>query len=156
LPCGDGKEQELKRYIVTLSEEERDGLLALTTKGRARAREMKRALALLAADEGEADEVIAAKLRLHPDTIANYRRRCVEAGVDAAIHDRTHPGKAPLLSGREQAHLIALTCSNPPEGRSHWTMQLLADKLVELNVVESISDETVRRTLKKGAKALAV
>jgi transposase len=111
---------------------------------------------LLAVDEGDDDRAIAARLHLHADTVGNLRRRCVEDGIEAAVHDRPHPGKARLLNGRQEAHLIALTCSNPPEGRAHWTMQLLADKLVELQVVESISDETVRRTLKRGTQALAV
>jgi transposase len=113
-------------------------------------------MVLLAADEGETQAAIAAKLRLHGDTIADISRRFVEGGIEAALHDRPRPGKARLLSPHQEAHLIALTCSTPPAGRTHWTMRLLADKLVELEVVESISDETVRRTLKKGLQALAV
>jgi transposase len=130
--------------------------LSLTRKGRGSARTLKRALVLLAADEDETHAAIAAKLRLHGDTVADISRRFIEGGVDAALHERPRPGKARLLNGHQEAHLIALTCSNPPEGRTHWTMQLLADKLVALKVVESISDETVRRTLKRGAQALAV
>jgi transposase len=156
VPSGVGKESSLRKNIVNLTAEEREELLALTGKGKVRAREVKRALVLLSADEGDTDQVIAEKLRLHTDTVSDIRRRCVEGGVDAALHDRPRPGKARLLNGRQEAHLIALTCSTPPEGRNHWTMQLLADKLVDLKVVESISDETVRRTLKRGAKALAV
>jgi len=146
----------VKKYIVKLTREEREELLALTSKGKASARTLKRAMVLLASDEGDSDPTVAAKLRLHPDTVSDIRRRFVEGGVDAALHDRPRPGKARLLNGRQEAQLIALTCSNAPEGRTHWTMQLLADKLVELEIVESISDETVRRTLKRGHQALAV
>lgn len=152
-----GKETALKKYIVKLTPEEREELLAITKKGKASARTVKRAMVLLAADDGDRDAAIARKLRLHPDTVSDIRRRCVEGGsIAAGLYDRPHPGKARMLDGRQEAHLIALTCSTPPEGRTHWTMQLLADKLVELQVVQSISDETVRRTLKRGAKALAV
>ena len=156
MPSGVGKEQALRKYIVKLTPEEREGLLALTTKGRTKARDLKRALDLLAVDDGDSDKAIGARLHLHADTVGNLRRRFVEDGIEATIHDRIHPGKARLLNGHQEAHLIALTCSNPPAGRSQWTMQLLADKLVELKVVESVSDETVRRTLKRGAQALAV
>jgi transposase len=151
-----GKEKALKKYIVKLTPEEREELLAITSKGKASARMLKRAMVLLASDDGDSDSTIAGKLRLHSDTVSDIRRRCAEGGVQAGLHDRRHPGKARLLDGRQEAHLIALTCSTPPEGRSRWTMQLLADKLVELQVVENISDETVRRTLKRGTKTLAV
>ena len=151
-----GKEKALKKYIVKLTPEEREELLALTSKGKASARTLKRAMVLLASDDGDSDSTIAGKLRLHTDTVSDIRRRCVEGGVQASLHDRLRPGKARLLDGRQEAHLIALTCSTPPEGRTQWTTQLLADRLVELQIVESISDETVRRTLKKGAKAMAV
>jgi hypothetical protein len=73
----------------------------------------------------------------------------VEEGFDAALHERRRPGKQRLLQGRREAFLVALACSDPPRGRKRWTMQLLADRLIELTVVEAISDETVRRTLKK-------
>jgi hypothetical protein len=74
----------------------------------------------------------------------------VEEGLEAALSERPRPGKARLLSGRQEAHLIALACSEPPAGRARWTMQLLAGRLVELRIVERISDDTVRRTLKRG------
>jgi transposase len=130
--------------------------MSLNRKGKASARTLKRALVLLAADEDETHAAIATKLRLHGDTVADISRRFLEYGLAAALYERPRPGKARLLGPREEAHLVAITCSNPPEGRTHWTMQLLADRLVALKVVESISDETVRRTLKKGAQALAV
>jgi putative transposase len=82
-------------------------------------------------------------------TVERVRRRCWEDGVEAALHDRTRPGGAPLLDSEAEATLIALACTDGPDGRGTWTMQLLADRLVSLGVVERISDETVRRTLKK-------
>ena len=139
-----------KKYIVELTSEERDCLEALTRKGSTSARRMKRALVLLAADEGDKDEEIAAKARVHRVTVEDIRKRFVLEGLDAALAEHPRPGKARLLDGRQEAFVIALACSDPPAGRAAWTMQLLAGRLVELKVVESISDETVRRTLKRG------
>jgi transposase len=140
----------LKKYIVDLTPEERDCLEGLTRKGNLSARRMKRALVLLAADDGDKDEEIASKARVHRVTVEDIRKRFVLEGLEAALSERPRPGKARLLDGRQEAFVIALACSNPPAGRASWTMQLLAGRLIELKVVESISDETVRRTLKKG------
>lgn len=140
----------LKKYIVELTPEERDRLEVLTRKGNVSARRMKRALILLAADDGDKDEEIAAKARVHRVTVEDIRKRFVLEGLEAALSERPRPGKARLLDGRQEAFVIALACSGPPAGRASWSMQLLADRLVELKVVESISDETVRRTLKRG------
>ena len=143
-----------KKYIVHLTPEERSELTSLTVKGKNSARRIKRALVLLAVDAGDKDAEAAAKLRVSLRSVERLRQRCVEEGLTAALSDRPRPGKTPLLDGHQAAHLIALTCSTPPPGRSQWTMKLLADKLVELKVVESISDETVRRVLKKGTSNL--
>jgi transposase len=140
----------LRKYKIELTLAERAELVALTTKGRSSARRIKRALILLASDEGDGDEAVAAKARVHRNTVEQIRKRFVMEGLAAALSERPRPGKAPLLVGRKEAMLIALTGSAPPAGRAQWTMKLLADRLVELEVVESISDETVRRTLKKG------
>ncbi len=145
-----GRKKALKKYLVHLTSEERTELLALTRRGRASARRIKRALVLLAADDGDKDEQIAEKARVSLRTVEGLRRRFVEEGLEVTLSDRPRPGKARLLDGHQEAYLIALTCSTPPPGRAQWTMQLLANRLVELKVVESISDETVRRTLKKG------
>jgi transposase len=142
--------RSLRRYKVELTEEERTKLEALTTKGTAKARRIKRALILLAADEGDTVEAIAAKLRVGTATVERVRKRFVEESLDAALSERQRPGKPRLLDGRQEAHVLALACSDPPVGRARWTLQLLADRLVELNIVESICDETVRRTLKRG------
>lgn len=143
-----------KKYRVTLSSDERTQLHRLLTSGRLAVRTMKRAQILLKADEsadGPAwnDATIGHALDVHPMTVVGVRQRYVEYGVDAVLHGRYTGHNPPIVTGEVEAHLIALTCSEPPPGREHWTMQLLADKLVELSVVDHISDETVRQTLKK-------
>jgi transposase len=138
-----------KRYLVTLTEDERAYLLALTKKGKVSARKLSRAHILLQADAGGIDAVIAAALHVGIATVQRVRKRFVKEGLEAALQERPRPGGQHKLDGRQEAFLIALVCSAPPEGRARWTMQLLAGKLVELRVVDSISDETVRRMLKK-------
>lgn len=138
-----------KKYVVQLTEEERARLLNLIRKGEAKVRQITRAHALLLCDEGKTDQQIADVLKISPQSVRNWRKRFTEEGLEAALHDRPRPGAAPKLDATGEATLIALACSEAPQGREHWTMQLLADRLVELGVVEEISDETVRRTLKK-------
>jgi transposase len=138
-----------KKYIVDLTAEEREGLLALTRKGEARARRLRRAQILLAADEGKPDTAIAEALHVSRPTVERVRRRFVEGGVEWALSERPRPGARAKLDGKAEAYLVALACSAPPEGRARWTMQLLADRLVALEKVEAVSDETVRRALKK-------
>ncbi len=141
----------MKKYVVELTEEERRQLLELTRKGECRARRYKRAMALLCADEGDTDETISERVRIHAVTVERIRRRFVQDGLEAALSERPRPGKSRKLSGRQEARLIALACTQPPEGSKRWTMRLLADRFVELGEVGSISDETVRRALKRGA-----
>lgn len=138
-----------KKYIVELTDEERAELGKLLKGGKARVRRLYRAHVLLLADEGATDEAIAGALHLGKSTVERIRKRFVEGGVERALTDRPRPGKARLLNGKQEAFLVALACSDPPEGRTKWTMQLLADRLIELRVVDSINDETVRRLLKK-------
>jgi transposase len=138
-----------KRYIVTLSDAERAQLLTLTKKGKVSARKLSRAHTLLQADTGATDEAIAAALHSSIATVERTRKRFVEEGLEAALRERPRPGGQRKLDGKQEAFLIALACSLPPEGRQCWTMQLLADRLVALQIVDTISDETVRRTLKK-------
>ncbi len=140
----------MKKYVVELTPDEREGVEALTRKGTVSARRMKRGLVLLAADEGNKDSQIAEKARVTVNTVERIRKRFVEEGLEAALSEHPRPGKERLLDGKQEAYLVALACSTPPAGRTSWTMQLLAGRLVELKIVESISDETVRRTLKKG------
>lgn len=143
-----------KKYIVRLAPEERDELTALVRKGKTQAYRIKHAHILLAADvDGPAwtDERIAQALGCHDQTVRNVRQRFVEQGLSAALDRKKQaaPSRQRILDGEQEARLIALACSAPPEGRAKWTLQLLADHLVALQVVEAISDQTVRRTLKK-------
>ena len=146
----------MKRYRVTLEAEERQRLHDLIAAGQAAARKLAHARILLKADAAEGgpawpDHRIADALEVSTATVERVRQRFVELGLDAALDrkQRERPPRQIKLDGRAEARLIALACSPPPLGRAVWTMQLLADKLVELEVVPSISDETVRRALKK-------
>jgi transposase len=138
-----------KKYHVKLTPEERQELLELTSKGRINARKMKRAQVLLKADEGLKDEDIMAAVDVSRPMVERTRKRLVEGGLNKALNEDPRPGAKRRLDGRAEAHLIALTCSEPPDDHDHWALRLLADKLVELGVVESVSYETVRQTLKK-------
>ena len=140
-----------KVYVVTLSADERQELVALIHAGTTRARLVNRAQILLHASEEKTDKEVAAALHTSESTVGRIRTRFAEEGLHGALHERVRPGGARKLRGEQEAHLVALACSNPPQGRGEWTMQLLANRLVTLGVVEAISDETVRRTLKRGA-----
>jgi transposase len=143
----------MKRYIVKLSEEEKKDLHALTHKGTCGVRKLRRAQMLVLANEGPTDEEIARALDASVSTVERVRKRFVEEGLEAALSERSRPGARRKLDGRQEAYLVALASSDPPEGKKYWSMQLLADRLVELEIVEEISDETVRRTLKKGTSS---
>ena len=138
-----------KRYVVTLTDEERAQLVALTKKGMVAARRLTRAHMLLHADARASQGAIAAALHIGRATVVRICRRFIEEGLEAALRDRPRPGAQRQLDGQQEAVLIALVCSPPPAGRTCWTMPWLANQLVALRVVEAISDETVRRTLKK-------
>ena len=139
-----------KVYVVDLTKEEKAELLELVGKGEARARKMNRAHILLLANEGRTDKDIAQALHTSPSTVERTRRRFVEGGLERALNESPRPGGKRKLTGKQEAYLVALACSDLPEGKKRWSMQLLADRLVELEIVEEISDETVRRPLKKG------
>jgi transposase len=138
-----------KKYLIDLTDKERRELNQLTHKGTVKARKLKRAMILLKADEGLTDPQIMAALNVSRPTVERIRKRYVEGGLEKALNEDPRPGQRRKLDGRGEAHLIALACSQPPAGHDHWTLRLLAGKLVELDVVEAISYETVRRTLKK-------
>ena len=138
-----------KKYVVTLTADEQTQLLDLIKKGTLAARKLTRAHILLRASEGETDEAIAASLHIHRTTVERTRQRFVEGNLEAALSERPRPGGKPKLSAKQEARLIATACSAPPEGQKRWTLHLLADELVALSVVDTISDETVRRRLKK-------
>lgn len=141
------------KYIVRLSEEERGRLSELVARGRVSATVRQRALILLKVDaDGPAwtDEQIAEVAQVGLSTVHRVRQRCVEEGLEAAIQRKPSPQRQyRKLDGMQEAKLVALACSEPPAGRVSWTMQLLADKLVELDVIDSIGREAVRVTLKK-------
>jgi transposase len=138
-----------KKYVVKLESAERSQLLGLMSKGTIGARKMKRAQILLKADEGWKDADIIKALNTNRSTVERTRKRFVEGGLDKALNEDPRPGQRVKLAGNAEAHLVALTCSDAPGGRDHWPLRLLADKLVELGIVESISYETVRQALKK-------
>lgn len=137
-----------KKYIVDLTTDEREQLLQLIRKGKPSARKVTRARILLKADEGFTDEQIVAALSTGDATVERTRKRFVEEGL-GALNERPRPGARAKLEGTQQAHLIALACTKAPEGYTHWTLRLLADKVVELGFTESLSREAVRRVLKK-------
>lgn len=139
-----------KVYVVDLAEEEQTELLDLVGKGEVRARKLNRAHILLLAKEGRTDKDIAEALHTSPSTVERTRRRFVEGGLERALNESPRPGGKRKLRGKQEAYLVALACSDPPEGKKRWSMQLLANRLVEVGMVEKISDETVRRTLKRG------
>jgi len=138
-----------EKYVVELSDAEKSALRRMTTIGKAAARQIKRANILLLSDAGQTDQSISALLHTSISTIERTRKRYVEGGLDAALHEQPRPGRRVKLDGKQEAHLIALACSPPPAGRQSWTMHLLAERLVTLQVVESVSAETVRLRLKK-------
>ena len=143
------------KYAVYLTEADRAQLRTLVGSGVAPARMLTRARVLLKADQGEGgaawgDAAIARALELHPTTVARIRRQCVEQGLQAAL-ERKRPDRvyARTFDGAAEAHLVAVACTQPPAGRERWTLRLLADELVRLEVVETVSYETVRRTLQQ-------
>jgi len=138
-----------KQYEVHLTAVDRAHLERLTRKGQTPARVLTRAHVLLHAAEQRQDKEVAASLHVGTALVAQVRRRYAQEGLDSALFERPRPGVPAKLNAAQTAILIAETCSAAPNGRETWTMQLLADRMVTLGVVESISDETVRRVLKK-------
>jgi transposase len=146
----------MKKYVVRLSREERKSLKSLVSSGKGPARMFTRARILLKADVGEGgpgwpDEKIAEALDVTIQTIERVRKQLVEEGLEAVLSRRTYVQKVSRkkLDGDAEAHLIALACSETPEGYTRWSLRLLADRMVELGYIESISHEAVRRVLKK-------
>jgi transposase len=144
----------VKKYVVRLSEQERRDLESLIKKGTVKAYRVKHANILLKADAdgpGWTDERIADAFGCHINTVVQVRRRFVEEGLERALgrKKQQRPSRAKLLDGEQEAQLIALSCGPPPEGRAGWTLRLLSRRLVEMEVVETISHETVRQVLKK-------
>lgn len=138
-----------KIYLIKLSAEENASLLAMTRKGTLNARKFKRAMILLKGNEGLSDPQIMAALNVSRPTVERIRKRFVLDGLEKALNEDPRPGKKRKLDGRAEATLIATTCTEAPAGHKHWSLRLLAETLVELQVVDTISHEAVRQTLKK-------
>jgi transposase len=144
-----------KKYIVSLSLEEREELERITRKGKAPAYRINHAQILLKADINQAgggwtDAAISQALDISVTTIERIRQRFVEQSLEQALGRKEQPRrKARRLDGEQEAHLVALACSEPPDGQGRWSLRLLAQRLVELEYVETVSHETVRQTLKK-------
>lgn len=154
--CGSREESAMKKYVVTLTAEEREQLTALISAGQAAAKKLAHARILLKADSAEGgpawtDEAIAAAVEVSTDTVARVRQRFVEDGLEAALvrKKQDKPSRERVLDGTAEAKLLAVACSAAPDERTGWALKMLADKLVELQVVASVSTETVRRALKK-------
>jgi len=144
----------MKKYIVDLTSEERKQLQQLVKKGKVPGYKIRHAQMLLKADQGNKgpgwpDVQVAEVFAAHVTTVERLRKRFVEQGLEAALERNKRNNYARKLDGDAEAHLIAIACSDPPTGRSEWSLRLLADRLVELSVVDSISYMTVSRTLKK-------
>jgi transposase len=143
-----------KKFIVRLSKDEREELTSIVSKGKTQAYKIKHANILLNVDEvgpARTDKEVAAMLHCHLNTVYGVRRRYVEQGLEAALgrKSREHPPREQILDGEKEARLLAIACSEPPPGNSRWSLRMLADRLVELEVVETISAPTVMRALKK-------
>jgi putative transposase len=138
-----------KLHSVKLKDEEREELNRYLRKGKSSARSLTRARILLLADEGRDDEEITEALKVSKSTVNRIRKRYCEGGLDSALHEKARSGAPPKIDGRIEAQLTLLACSEPPDGRSRWTVRLLADRLVEMEVVEAISHMSVQRLLKK-------
>ena len=143
-----------KKYVVRLSEQEREKLESVVKKGTVKAYRVKHANILLKADAngpGWTDKRIAEAFGCHFNTVVYVRQRLVEEGLERALgrKKQQQPSRARLLDGEQEAQLIALSCGPPPRGRARWTLRLLSQRLVEMEIVEAISHETVRKVLKK-------
>lgn len=137
------------KYRIVLTGSEREELKGLLAKGRHASRKLTRARILLLSDEGQTAEEVAAALLVGTRTVERVRQRCAQDGVGPALVDRPRPGAKLKLDERQQARLIAEACSTPGEAHARWTLKLLADRVVELGLADSISPETVRAYLKK-------
>jgi DNA-binding transcriptional LysR family regulator len=141
----------MEKYRVNLTDEERDTLKGLLSKGKAAARKIAHARVLLLADSGQGDDSIAAAVAVSTRTVNRVRKRLVTEGFLAALDHRPQPPRPDKvkIKGDVEQELVRVACSDPPEGRCHWTLQLLADELVALGLVKRVSTETVRQALQK-------
>jgi transposase len=138
-----------KIYHIHVTPHQHQELAQLVNTGTSHARKIKRANMLLLASESYTDAEISQLLRCHPTTVERIRKRFVAGGLAWALSEKPRPGQPIKVTGHVEAFLVALACSKPPEGRNAWTMELLAEQLIERHLVAQISDETVRLRLKK-------
>jgi transposase len=138
-----------KRISIKLKDKERQELEQRIRKGIQSARELTRARILLLSDQGQGVGQVAEAVMCSPGTVINIKKRYLAEGLEAALTEKSRPGARPKITGDVEAHLIALTCSDPPEGYGQWTLRLLSNRLVELGLVESISHVAVGEVLKK-------
>ena len=136
-------------FVVNLTDEDREYLNQFIRHGKAPARSLARARVLLMVDEGYSNKEIVDILKISRPTVNQIRKRYCQEGLDSAINEKPRSGAPPKIDGTIEAQVTLLACSEPPEGRSSWTMQLLADKTVELGTIESISAMSIHRILKK-------
>lgn len=139
----------MNKHTVTLTEKEQRKLVAVVTKGRNKASYIQRAHILLKSADGRTDAEISQWLYISESTVRRTRLRFCDAGIDAALEDEAPTEREPLLNQEQEGHLVALACSQPPDGRKRWTLELLTERLIAQGVVESISVESVRLLLKK-------
>ncbi len=141
----------MKHYILNLTDDERDGLQDLVQRNRISKLKLQRAQILLKADEGLTDVEIADELEVGTATVERLRKRAVVDGLQAALERKTPTrfSRQRTLDGRAEAHLVTLACSEPPDGAPRWTLSLLSERMVGLNVVEAVSRSTIQRSLKK-------
>ncbi len=146
----------MEKYIVKLTKEERANLLSMIKTGKSSASKLMHARVLLMADENKdidakkTDEEIGKQLHINAKTVARIRTRFVEEGIESALLRKAHSNpRSRKIDGEQEAHLVALCCSEPPEGRCRWTLKLLANKLVEMEIIDAVSSTTVGRVLKK-------
>lgn len=138
-----------EKYIVKLTDKQRNELLSLLNKGEHSSRIIKRANILLQSDVGKTAPQISENLKTTDQTVYNIRKRFTNGGLESALYEKPRPGAKRRLDARQEAHVIATACSDPPGSRERWTIRLLTDRIVELGIVDEISCETVRRMLKK-------
>lgn len=138
-----------KKYTVCLTPEEVQKLQTVIRSGKTKARTITRARIILMSFEGKTDKAIAHNLGVNVSTVERTRHRLATGGIDLLLNERPHPPKTRKINGEQEAFLIATACSNAPEGNTRWTLRLLAGRLIHLGIVDSVSYETVRRTLKK-------
>ena len=141
-----------KEFVIELSIEEKEELQSVVKQGYHASRVIRRAQSLLWIDEGKSDKEIAKLQDVSLATVGNTRKKWV---LERTVEDKPRPGRPPILDGKQEAMLVALACSNAPDGVEDWTMRLLADRVVELGMVDSISDETIRLRLKKRDQTVA-